>query len=125
MSAVTNESRFRVTGMDCAACGNKVDTAIRRLPGVEDVAVSVSAGTVRVSHVYRFDGTSVVRQVRNLGYGAEAAEDRAAEDNYAKSDDHAGHKQVNTSQARLPWWRGTVGNSVWGGRLNIVRPWPV
>ena len=56
MSAATSESRYRVTGMDCAACANKIDTAVRRFPGVEDVAVSVSAGTLKVSHAEGFDG---------------------------------------------------------------------
>ncbi|RYG20226.1 MAG: hypothetical protein EON96_01420, partial [Caulobacteraceae bacterium] len=41
MSAETIESRYRVTGMDCAGCGRKIDTAMRRLVGVEDVSVSV------------------------------------------------------------------------------------
>ncbi len=59
--------------MDCAACGNKVDTAIRRLPGVEDVAVSVSTGAVKVRHADGFDVAAVTRQVRNLGYGVENA----------------------------------------------------
>jgi len=112
MSAVTNESRYRVTGMDCAACGNKVDTAIRRLPGVEDVAVSVSAGTVRVSHADGFDTAAVVRQVRNLGYGAELAGDRAAGadghpavDHGADGHDHAGHTHNDPGEADKPWWR--------------------
>ena len=112
MSAVTNESRYRVTGMDCAACGNKVDTAIRRLPGVEDVSVSVSAGTVRVSHADGFDIAAVLRQVRNFGYGAEPAGNRAvAADGHpaghhdAEGHDHAGHTHDDPSDAGKPWWR--------------------
>jgi Cd2+/Zn2+-exporting ATPase len=112
MSALRHESRYRVSGMDCAACGNKVDTAIRRLPGVEDVAVSVAAGTVKVSHGEGFDGTSVVRQVRNLGYGAEPASDRAAVPNAPDPDghegeghDHAGHIHDHPSEAGMAWWR--------------------
>ncbi|WP_062204873.1 heavy metal translocating P-type ATPase [Aureimonas sp. AU12] len=112
MSALRHESRYRVSGMDCAACGNKVDTAIRRLPGVEDVAVSVAAGTVKVSHGEGFDGTSVVRQVRNLGYGAEPASDLAAISNAHDPDghegeghDHAGHTHDHPSEAGMAWWR--------------------
>jgi len=32
-------TRFRVEGMDCASCASKVDTAVRRMPGIEDVSV--------------------------------------------------------------------------------------
>jgi Cd2+/Zn2+-exporting ATPase len=105
MSAVTNESRYRVTGMDCAACGNKVDTAIRRLPGVEDVAVSVSAGTVKVSHAEGFDGTAVVKQVRNLGYGAEPTMGRTPDSHEADGHDHQSHTHNDPSEAALPWWQ--------------------
>ena len=34
------ESRFRVGGMDCASCASKIDTAVRRMPGVFEVSVS-------------------------------------------------------------------------------------
>ncbi len=130
MSATTGESRFRVTGMDCAACGNKVDTAIRRLPGVEDVTVSVSTGTVKVRHADGFDANAVTRQVRNLGYGAEAANgpSPSATATPAKYHDHAdhdheghdhgdhdhgrpaahdpaGHTHDDPAEAGLPWWR--------------------
>jgi len=39
MSAEETTTRFRVEGMDCAGCASKIDTAVRRLPGVEDVSV--------------------------------------------------------------------------------------
>lgn len=52
--AETSQAKYRVGGMDCASCASKIDTAVRRLPGVEDVAVSVTAGTMTVSH----DGSS-------------------------------------------------------------------
>lgn len=62
------QTRYRVDGMDCAACANKIDTAVRRMPGVEDVSVSVTAGTMTVSH----DGTSnlaaIEKKVVGLGY---------------------------------------------------------
>ena len=41
--------RFRVEGMDCASCATKIETALRRVPGVTEVAVSVAGGTVTVS----------------------------------------------------------------------------
>lgn len=46
----TVESRFRVTGMDCASCAAKVDAAVRRVPGVHDVTVSATAGSMNVRH---------------------------------------------------------------------------
>jgi Cd2+/Zn2+-exporting ATPase len=115
MSTVADESRFRVTGMDCAACGNKVETAIRRLPGVEDVTVSVTSGAVKVRHGAGFDAAAVTRQVRNLGYGAEAANGAATPaERHAHRDhdhpapvgsDHASHTHDDPAETGLPWWR--------------------
>lgn len=44
------QTRFRVNGMDCGSCAAKIETAVRRLDGVENVAVSVGAGTMTVTH---------------------------------------------------------------------------
>ena len=71
MPPETLETRYRVTGMDCAGCGSKVDTAVRKLPGVTDVAVAVSSGLLKVTHDADFAGEGVLRQIRNLGYGVE------------------------------------------------------
>ncbi|MCO6049316.1 heavy metal translocating P-type ATPase [Mesorhizobium sp. RP14(2022)] len=119
MSAASSESRYRVTGMDCASCASKIDTAVRRLDGVEDVNVSVSAGTVKVGHKDDFDRADVVRQIRNLGYGAELATGNAgASRTHAHADhdheqghahdhshSHASHTHDDLREAGLPWWR--------------------
>ena len=44
------KTRFRVEGMDCASCASKITNAVRHLPGVKDVSVSVTVGTMTVSH---------------------------------------------------------------------------
>lgn len=38
-----------VAGMDCADCAAPIERAVRRLPGVQDVQVLVSAGRVSVT----------------------------------------------------------------------------
>ena len=61
--------RFRVGGMDCASCATKVDTAVRRIKGVEDVSVSVTAGTLSVSHAADAPvGEPIAKAVKALGY---------------------------------------------------------
>lgn len=45
MAAAADITRFRVAGMDCASCATKIDRAVRTIDGVEDVSVSVVAGT--------------------------------------------------------------------------------
>ncbi|MEI2301221.1 heavy metal translocating P-type ATPase [Ensifer sp. MJa1] len=69
MANTIREARYRVEGMDCASCATKIDTAVRRLSGVEDVSVSVSAGTMLVKFADENDlSTSIVSKVGKLGY---------------------------------------------------------
>jgi Cd2+/Zn2+-exporting ATPase len=63
------EKRYRVDGMDCASCAAKIDTAVRRVSGVEDVSVSVTSGTMTVRHDGSSDLAAIEKKVTGLGYG--------------------------------------------------------
>src|SRR5690606_21797479 len=96
MSETQNQIRFRIDGMDCASCAAKIDTAVRRVRGIEDVSVSVTTGTMTVSHDGTGDPDKIAGKVRSLGYGAEpiVPEKQAKEKNLAKhehSHDHSHH----------------------------------
>ncbi len=83
------EERYRVTGMDCAGCAAKIDRAVRRIDGVEDVSVSVTAGTLVVQR--RPDAAiegPVSSSVRALGYGITAAPRSGAAVPVAPVEDH-------------------------------------
>ena len=67
MAASSIDTRFRVTGMDCAACATKVEAATRRVSGVEAVSVSVTVGTMTVRHAGA-DLTQITRKVVEVGY---------------------------------------------------------
>ncbi|PWC81131.1 hypothetical protein TSH100_28125, partial [Azospirillum sp. TSH100] len=67
-------SRYRVSGMDCGSCAAKIETALRRVPGIREVRVSVPAGTVTVSHDDTLGTETVVRPLAALGYGAVPAD---------------------------------------------------
>ncbi|WP_336799372.1 heavy metal translocating P-type ATPase [Kaistia sp. MMO-174] len=93
------QDRYRITGMDCASCAQKIDTAVRRIEGVEDVSVSVSAGTMTVERGEQADPADPIRAiVTKLGYGiaplaarsaqAAAAHDDHGHDHGATCDDH-------------------------------------
>lgn len=72
------QTRFRVGGMDCASCASKIDTAVRRMRGVEDVSVSVTAGTMSVRHDQTSDLDAIGKKVRGLGYSVERLAGRQA-----------------------------------------------
>jgi Zn2+/Cd2+-exporting ATPase len=86
MQMEVRSTRYRVTGMDCASCAAKIETAVRRINGVGDVAVSVTNGTLVVSHGDGFAASQVTRQVKGLGYGIADEGDRALNKPCADSD---------------------------------------
>jgi len=83
-------TRLRVSGMDCASCAAKVENAVRRLPGIEDIQISVATETLTVRHGPGIDARAIAATVRGLGYGAEDPEATTASD---------------TDTPELPWWR--------------------
>lgn len=134
MSETTMISRYRVKGMDCASCGTKIETAVGRLPGVREAGVSVTNGSLRVTHLESASIAALIDQVRQLGYeisgplptrtaaGSEAATDEGRLDESPSLQDHShdGHshggdlisgKQPGGSGhdhfelGDGPWWR--------------------
>src|SRR3546814_11485340 len=67
--------RYRVAGMDCPSCVGKIETALRRLPGIDDVSLNYHSQTLRLRLVEattsrgKLEGT-----IRSLGYGLELAD---------------------------------------------------
>ena len=50
LESTAAQTRFKVGGMDCAGCAAKIDTAVRRLPGVTGLEVSLMSGVLTVRH---------------------------------------------------------------------------
>src|SRR4051794_16226594 len=112
------ETRYRVTGMDCAACAAKIETAVGRLPGVERVSVSPTAGTMTVGHASDGQLLSVMKaQLGRLGYGVFPANgdknDAKAQTSQEHDRDHEhadGHAHAHDEAAQEgPWWRSRKG----------------
>jgi Cd2+/Zn2+-exporting ATPase len=72
-------TRLHVSGMDCASCAAKVENAVRRLPGIEEIQVSVATETLTVRHGPGTDARAIAATVRSLGYGAEDPADAVSE----------------------------------------------
>jgi len=90
--------------MDCASCADKIDTAVRRIDGVRDVSVSVTGGSMTVTHGEADPAIAIIRQVNKLGYGARAADmglDGSGNNAHADHDSHL-HEHRDPGQA---WWQ--------------------
>lgn len=116
MSEAAEKLKFRIGGMDCAACVTKIENAVGRLPGVGEVAVSLPNGTLTVTHSGDIAKGAIERQVKALGYSiapaksvAPATNDHSHADhdhgdhshNHDREHDHSGHAEIIDG----PWWR--------------------
>ena len=90
MGEGVTQARYRVTGMDCGACAAKIDTALRRVPGVSEVVVSFQSGVLSIAHDDRVDDAAVAKTLSRLGFGATALASGAGQE--ARS-------------APASWWR--------------------
>lgn len=45
---MTTTARYRVQGMDCASCVGKIETAVKRIVGIESVKVGLQSETLTV-----------------------------------------------------------------------------
>ena len=70
-------ARYRIEGMDCARCAAKIDTAVRSMPGVSDVSVSVTAGTMTLHHDAASDLAAIAKKVTGLGYSVARLAEKA------------------------------------------------
>ncbi len=68
MTSRPTQTRFRVEGMDCTSCAAKIAAAVRRLPGVADISLAVTAGTMTVKHDDSADLGVLQKKVNGLGY---------------------------------------------------------
>lgn len=63
---MTNAVTYTVAGMTCNGCVNKVTNAVTDIPGVEDVDVDVSTGTLEIFGAA--DDGAIRAAVTNVGY---------------------------------------------------------
>ena len=106
--ATASPLKLRVKGMDCAACATKIESALQRLPGVSDVAVSY--GQESLSLLVDKDRTSRVTiegRIRALGFTPVGGEARGK----------AANADLKRAQA---WWRTPRGRSVIGTGALLV-----
>ena len=105
--------RFRVEGMDCGSCAGKIETAVRRLAGVDDVRVTFSAQNLSVDgDPAILKNAAIERTVSALGYKAIDATDREGPSASGKradaahgeaGHDHGGHGDDASGEG--PWWQ--------------------
>ena len=107
MSTAPLSLKFKVTGMDCAACARKIETAVGRIPGASGVTVGVTSETLSVTLAEPERESEIARTVKSLGYGI-SGEAPASDHSGQAQGDHDGH----TRPIEGSWWQSPKGRLV-------------
>nr|WP_295890825.1 heavy metal translocating P-type ATPase [uncultured Devosia sp.] len=107
--AEPTKTKYRVGGMDCAACASKIETAVSRIPGVSEASASFTAGTVNVVHD-AVPFAAIQQAVKSLGYtiapdGAALAASPPAHDDHDHADHSHGEGDIHLEIFDGPWWQ--------------------
>ena len=65
------KDNFIVTGMSCSACSTRVEKAVAKLVGADNVSVNLLTNSMQVKHESDIKVAQIIEAVINAGYGAE------------------------------------------------------
>ena len=114
--------QFDVTGMTCAACSARVEKAVKAVPGVTEVSVSLLTNAMGV------EGTAadaaIIKAVTDAGYGASVKGQGKA----APAEDALADHETPRLKRRLSWSLGfllalmyvSMGHVMWGWPLPAI-----
>lgn len=71
LPASADQATLQITGMTCAACANRIEKGLNRLPGVEQANVNLALETAQVRYEPgQVSLDQIMNKVSQLGYGA-------------------------------------------------------
>ncbi|PZQ18151.1 MAG: cadmium-translocating P-type ATPase [Ancylobacter novellus] len=112
--AAASALKLRIEGMDCGSCAAKIETAMRRMPGVDAVEVSVAAASMSITvDEDRTSREAIRAKVEALGY---TAIDPAGA---VQADDH------DIGDTEQPWWSTPKGRLVLASGALLAVAWGV
>jgi Cd2+/Zn2+-exporting ATPase len=95
--------KFKITGMDCASCAQKIERAVGRIPGASGVNVAVTSETLTLTLAEPDRAAEVTLAVKSLGYGI--GDTGTSPGAKARHGDHA--KPIEGK-----WWQSSRGRLV-------------
>ena len=115
--------QFDVTGMTCAACSARVEKAVKAVPGVTEVSVSLLTNAMGVEGSAA--DAAIIKAVTDAGYGASVkGQGKAA----APAEDALADHETPRLKQRLVWSLGfllalmyvSMGHVMWGWPLPAI-----
>ena len=112
--------QYNVTGMTCAACSARVEKAVRQVPGVETVSVSLLTNAMGVEGTAGED--AIISAVQEAGYGASVKGQKQG--NPTDADALADHETPRLRR-RLVWSLGFLAALMYVSMGHVMWGWPL
>lgn len=112
--------QYNVTGMTCAACSARVEKAVKAVPGVTSVSVSLLTNAMGVEGSASDD--AIIRAVQDAGYGASVkGQGKAA----APEEDALTDHETPKLKRRLVWSLGFLLVLMYVSMGHVMWQWPL
>ena len=105
----TKSLELKITGMHCAGCVGSVESALKKVKGVDEAVVNLTLEKATVSGT--MDSENLITAVDQTGYGAELSETETPINLEQKTDVKV---EIAFSQMRLAWGF-TIPSMIWMG----------
>ena len=89
---------YNVTGMTCSACSARVEKAVAKVVGAENVSVNLLTNSMQVKRDETISADKIIDAVVNAGYGATLKSDKRSVVSNQKNFD-----EVDAMKTRLTW----------------------
>ena len=106
--------KYHIEGMDCAGCVSKIEKALTRMPGVDDIELSFA--TEKLSLTLAPDSTTqlsdIEKTIKRLGFGISTYTDSSTVLNMGS--DSSNNSDSLSAEQRQRWWQTLKGKQVVG-----------
>ena len=106
--------KYHIEGMDCAGCVSKIEKALTRMPGVDDIELSFA--TEKLSLTLAPDSTTqlsdIEKTIKRLGFGISTYTDSSTVLNMGS--DSSNNSDSPSAEQRQHWWQTLKGKQVVG-----------
>ena len=95
------KEKFNVTGMTCSACSARVQKAVEKLAGIQEVSVNLLTNSMQLQYDEQVvDAAAVIAAVEKAGYGASV---QGAGNHSEKKMERMAERQIEKLRQRLLW----------------------
>ena len=112
--------QYNVTGMTCAACSARVEKAVKAVPGVTEVSVSLLTNAMGVEG--NAADEAIICAVQEAGYGASVKGQGKAE---APAEDALADHETPKLKRRLGWSLGFLAVLMYVSMGHVMWGWPL